>query len=106
MFRGGATENENFQPYDKENEETYTDIPSSLIMYPIPYPSAATGPKPNNLRAGLPQFEVERMDVPSVAQPESVKILGILVSLCEGGVEEVLEEVIPFGRGSRLRSCR
>jgi len=43
------------------------EIASSLIMYPKPNPSAATGPKPNRRKAGLPQFEVERMDVPSRA---------------------------------------
>lgn len=83
----------------------YIDIPSSLMMYPIPYPSAATGPKPNSLRAGFPQFEVERMDVPSVAQPGSVKRVGILVNSCNGG-EVPGDEVIPFGRGSMFCSCR
>jgi hypothetical protein len=62
----------------EEEGGRYIDIPSSLMMYPIPYPSAVTGPKPNSLRAGLPQFEVERMDVPRVAHPGSVKIAGIL----------------------------
>jgi hypothetical protein len=71
-------------------KDAYMDIPSSLMMYPIPYPSATTGPKPNNLRAGLPQFEVERMDVASVAHPGSVKIPGTFVSLCDGGGEDLL----------------
>ena len=57
----------------------YTEIPSSLIMYPIPYPSAATGPNPNSLKAGLPQLDVERMEVPRRAHPGSVYIEGILV---------------------------
>lgn len=55
---------------------TYTEIPSSLMIYPIPYPSAATGPNPNNLNAGLPQFDVERMDVFKTCQPGSKKISG------------------------------
>jgi len=53
------------------------EIPSSLIMYPIPYPSLATGPNPNSLSAGFPQFEVDKIDVDNKAQPGSVKISGI-----------------------------
>jgi hypothetical protein len=44
-------------------EPTYMEMPSSLMIYPMPYPSAATGPKPNKRRAGLPQLEVERIEV-------------------------------------------
>jgi len=50
--------------------------PSSLMIYPRPYPSAATGPKPNKRSAGLPQFEVERIDMPRVDQPPSRKTSG------------------------------
>jgi hypothetical protein len=57
----------------------YIEIPSSLIIYPIPYPSAATGPNPNSLRAGFPQFDVEMIEVLNVAQPGSLKIAGILL---------------------------
>ena len=46
------------------------------MMYPIPYPSAATGPNPNRRSAGFPQFEVERIERPSTCQPLSVKIAG------------------------------
>lgn len=56
----------------------YIEIPSSLIMYPIPYPSAATGPNPNNLKAGFPQFEVLKIEVLKSPYPWSVKILGSL----------------------------
>ena len=45
----------------------------------MPKPSSATGPKPNNLRAGLPQLDVERMDVFSKLQPGSVKIAGSIL---------------------------
>lgn len=55
---------------------TYTEIPSSLMIYPIPYPSAATGPNPNNLNAGFPQFDVDKIDVLKVDQPGSVKMEG------------------------------
>lgn len=51
-------------------------IPFSLMIYPIPYPSAATGPKPNKRSAGFPQFEVDKMDVLSRFQPGSAKIAG------------------------------
>ena len=54
----------------------YIEMPSSLMIYPMPYPSAATGPKPNKRRAGLPQLEVERIEVFRTLQPLSVKILG------------------------------
>ena len=46
------------------------------MIYPIPYPSAATGPNPNSRNAGLPQFDVDRMDVLRSDQPGSVKIDG------------------------------
>jgi len=59
--------------------KTYKESRSSLMIYPIPYPSAATGPNPNSLSAGFPQFEVERIDVPSVSHPPSVNIHGILL---------------------------
>lgn len=55
---------------------TYTETPSSLMIYPIPYPSAATGPKPNNLSAELPQLEVDMMEVLRIDQPWSVKMEG------------------------------
>ena len=45
-------------------------------MYPIPKPSAATGPKPNSRSAGFPQFEVERMDRFKMCHPLSVKMAG------------------------------
>ena len=46
------------------------------MMYPIPNPSAATGPNPNSLSAGFPQLDVERMDRLRRCQPWSVKIDG------------------------------
>lgn len=52
------------------------EMASSLIMYPIPNPSDATGPKPNSRKAGFPQFDVERMLVLSKPQPGSVNIAG------------------------------
>jgi hypothetical protein len=48
------------------------------MIYPIPYPSAATGPKPNKRRAGFPQFDVDRIEVFSRFQPGSAKIAGRL----------------------------
>lgn len=45
-------------------------------MYPMPNPSCATGPKPNNLNAGLPQLDVERILLFNKDQPESVNIVG------------------------------
>ena len=48
-----------------KGKRPYTEIPSSLMIYPIPYPSAATGPNPNNLKAGFPQLLVDKMDVPN-----------------------------------------
>jgi hypothetical protein len=55
------------------------EIPSSLIIYPMPYPSLTTEPNPNNLSAGLLQFfEVDKIDIDSNAQPGSVKILDIV----------------------------
>ena len=60
----------------KPNSDTHTEIPSSLMIYPIPYPSAATGPKPNSLNAGFPQFDVDNIDVFSVAHPPSRNISG------------------------------
>jgi hypothetical protein len=39
------------------------------MIYPIPYPSAATGPNPNNLRAGFPQFEVDMIEVLRIDHP-------------------------------------
>ena len=79
MFRGRATWLDFEKFIYKERVYTYTEIPSSLIIYPIPYPSAATGPNPNSLKAGLPQLDVERMEVPRRAHPGSVYIKGILV---------------------------
>lgn len=46
------------------------------MIYPMPNPSAATGPKPKSLRAGFPQFDVDRILVFSSAQPGSLKISG------------------------------
>ena len=56
--------------------ETYTEMPSSLMMYPIPYPSAATGPNPNSRNAGFPQLDVDRIERFRTCQPASVKIAG------------------------------
>jgi hypothetical protein len=58
------------------NSNTHMEMPSSLMMYPIPYPSAVTGPNPNNRKAGLPQFEVDKIDVFRRLQPGSVKMDG------------------------------
>lgn len=63
--------------HSEQRIETYIDIPPSLIIYPIPYPPAATGPKPNNLSAGLPQFEVDKIEVDNSVHPGSAKIAGI-----------------------------
>lgn len=46
------------------------------MMYPMPYPSAATGPNPKSRSAGFPQLDVLRMDVLRSDQPGSVKIDG------------------------------
>ena len=80
-MRNWFQENENlsFEIKEEGRGKTYTEIPSSLIIYPIPYPSAATGPNPNSLKAGLPQLDVERMEVPRSAHPGSVYIEGIFV---------------------------
>ena len=59
-----------------EKGPTYIDNPSSLIIYPIPYPSAATGPNPNSLNAGFPQFDVDKIDVLNTLHPGSVNIDG------------------------------
>jgi hypothetical protein len=120
VFRGGTAVNQihffrteeqrvsaSFR-WNRTRLRTYTEIPSSLMIYPIPYPSAATGPNPNNLSAGLPQFDVDKMDMPSCAHPGSVKIAGILVILCSGAVFDSGDgAVIPFGCDSGLfKSCR
>ncbi len=42
----------------------------------MPYPYAATGPKPKSRRAGLPQLDVERIEVFKTDHPWSVKMLG------------------------------
>ena len=60
----------------REYVRTHTEMPSSLMIYPIPNPSAATGPNPNSLSAGFPQLDVERMDRLRRCQPWSVKIDG------------------------------
>ena len=57
---------------------TYTEIPSSLIIYPMPYPSATTGPNPNR---GFPHLDVERIEVSESAHPGSVNIVGKCVGL-------------------------
>jgi hypothetical protein len=49
------------------------------MIYPKPYPSPAVGPKPNSLSAGLPQFDVDKMDVLRSSHPGSVNIEGILL---------------------------
>jgi hypothetical protein len=56
--------------------ERYTLIPFSLMIYPMPYPSAATGPNPNRRNAGFPQFEVDKIEVLRRFQPGSAKIDG------------------------------
>ena len=103
----------------KSQKETYTDIPSSLMIYPIPYPSAATGPNPNRRSAGFPQFDVDRIDVLSSAQPGSVKIAGIAALLQPpplGALPLPLLALLPLslvvgeggawsGEGSSVPSC-
>jgi len=61
--------------------EAYREIPSSLMIYPIPKPSAAVGPNPNTRNAGFPQFSVEKIDVPNSAQPGPVNMAGRRVGL-------------------------
>jgi hypothetical protein len=78
------------------------EMPSSLIIYPMPYPSAATGPKPNKRRAGLPQLEVERIEVFKTCQPWSVNILGN-VPLTGGGGTGASGEGSRFPSRSRKR---
>jgi hypothetical protein len=81
MLRGGAAMTKHLVTPNSGFEETVStdmEIPSSLIIYPMPYPSLATGPNPNNLSAGFPQLEVDKIDVDSKAQPGSVKMLGIV----------------------------
>ena len=71
----------------------------TLMMYPNPNPSAATGPKPKSRKAGFPQFEVLMIDEPNFPYPGSLNSSGILEmnfsessesldSLSEGGAEE------------------
>ena len=72
-----------------ENRGTYIDILSSLIMYPMPNPSCATGPKPNNLNAGLPQLDVERMLVFNTVHPGSTNIEGSVCLLGGGDRREL-----------------
>jgi hypothetical protein len=77
MLRGCATVLFNEIEYGWKRRErgtgAYMDIPSSLIMYPRPYPSGEVGPKPNNLSAGFPQLEVESTAVLRAFQPGSEK---------------------------------
>jgi hypothetical protein len=80
-------------------KHTYIEMPSSLMIYPMPYPSAATGPKPNRRRAGLPQLEVERIEVFKTLQPWSVKMPGNEPLLVGGGTGS-------SGDGSRFRHAR
>ena len=72
------------------------------MMYPIPYPSAATGPKPNSRSAGLPQFYVERIEVLRSDQPGSVKMAG------SGDLPQQLESEMSLaddaGRSSKAAS--
>lgn len=76
------------------------------MIYPIPYPSAATGPNPNRRSAGFPQFDVDMIDVPSSDQPGSVKMAG------RGGLPQqlllVLEELLTgeMGRSSMTAFSR
>ena len=71
------------------------------MMYPIPYPSAATGPKPNSRNAGFPQLDVDKMDVLSVRHPGSVKIAG------SGGLSSlVLDVTLPPGDGGASSASR
>lgn len=46
------------------------------MIYPIPNPSCATGPNPNSLNAGFPQFDVDKILVLSKDQPPSVNNAG------------------------------
>lgn len=64
-----------------ERQKTHKDNPSSLIIYPIPYPSLSVGPNPNRRNAGFPQLDVERIAWFSRTHPASSKIAGILVLL-------------------------
>lgn len=84
---------------------TYMEIMSSLMIYPIPNPSAATGPNPNNLSAGLPQLEVERILVLSNPQPGSLKISG-RESFADEDDEEDVDDVSLAGGGSLISRWR
>ena len=57
------------------------------MMYPIPNPSCATAPKPNNRNAGLPQLDVERLLMFIAVHPGSVNNTGS-VCLAGGGDRE------------------
>jgi hypothetical protein len=46
------------------------------MIYPMPYPSAATGPNPNRRNTGFLQFEVDKIEVLRRFQPGSAKIDG------------------------------
>ena len=46
------------------------------MMYPMPYPSAATGPNPNRRNAGFPQFDVDSTEWLMTCHPGSVKTAG------------------------------
>ena len=48
----------------------------------MPYPSGVTGPKPNSLKAGFPQLDVESTLVPRRLYPGSVKIAGTWIFSC------------------------
>jgi hypothetical protein len=58
-------------------EDAQIEILPSLMIYPMPKPSPEVGPNPNWRSEGLPQFEVERMVVFSLSQPESAKRAGM-----------------------------
>lgn len=84
-------------------DNTHIEIPSTLIIYPIPYPSAATGPNPNNLSAGLPQLLVDKIDVLSKLYPGSVNIAGS-VRWCGSPFGDLGgDDAVTGGRG-RLRA--
>jgi hypothetical protein len=56
----------------------------------MPNPSCATDPKPNNLNAGLPQLDVERMLVFNTVHPGSIN-MGGSVRFPGGGDRRELE---------------
>jgi hypothetical protein len=71
---------------------------SSLIMYPIPKPSAHVGPNPKWRRHGLPQFEVDRTVVLILSQPGSLKMAGV------GGVGVRAPRMLPLAGDEEKQS--